>query len=522
MRPRQAAPAEQAAAERVEPQAAPAAGAPARQQAVAGGLWIALARLVPLLGTAALSVVIGRLLGPAELGLQNVVAFVDAMLAALLTWVSTTVAVRLIAAAVGARDPAAGDSAVRWGFRLTTASGLGSAVVLAAIGSLSDAPGPWLCVALASLLNGIGWGYGAKLIGTTGWSAVASRRLWTQLLATGLGIAAVVAGFGVTGVFAAIAAAAAVALVLLRMAAGPLPRGPMAPRPAGMWRMWGTVFALEALLQVVARKTEVLFLQAFSGADEVAMYSVAFMVVTTAAVLPVSLMTASLPAVAGQLGAGGLARAQRALLRGLRVVAALSWPLAGAVAVLGPSLVLGLYGHEFERAALLVVPLSLGLLVAGPAMLAAMFWTGADRVRIPLIAAGAGAVADLGAAALLVPGHGAAGAVAANVLGQTVMCVLIVWLTARAIGRAELRPWRWVVAGIGAIIGFFAALAPVLVIGWDTAAAVWSGLLAGGLIGGAVWALYGRCVGYLDRDDARWFAAALPGRLAPLGRLVAR
>ena len=190
---------------------------------------------------------------------------------------------------------------------------------------------------------------------------MASRRLITQLIAVTLGIVAIFAGFGITGVFVANVIAALIVLVMLRRLVGPIPGLIKAAAPRTGPYLAATPDHGRARTD---RSTpdEFLFLQAYSTEAQLAMYSIGFMVISH---------SGGHPAV---VDGGGSARHRRVIRRRhhrpngqqtgfrLRIVSiALTAGTAGVVC-LGPAMVIVLYGPDYTQAAELVPIMSLSLL----------------------------------------------------------------------------------------------------------------------------------------------------------------
>lgn len=490
-----------------------ARGSESRQRAVVGGIWMAVAQFVPLFGTALLSITIGRVLGPELLGLQSFIAYVDALLSALVLQVVTVMSIRLLSESIGAKDEGGFQHLARVTFVANIAAGAVSALVLTGIGLASSTPVPWLVVSLSSLINGVGWGYGSILVATRGWRSVSSRRLVTQSLAMVLGVVAILVGFGITGVFAANAVGALVVLIWLRKTMGPLKWGALRPLPHRLARVWGQLLVMELLLQVVQRRMEFLFLQAFSTDVQLAMYSIGFMVVSTAAILPMSLVEAGLPGVAESLGAGTIERTAKMLGSALRIVSVASLPLTAAVVCLGPVMILVLYGGDYQLAADLVPLMGLSLILVTAGNLCATFWIGADRLRLPIIGASVGAVVDLSLAWLLVADHGAWGAAIANLAGQTTMAVILLTLSWRAAGRFPVMAGRWLGVLLYSAVVTAVVLAVVGAIGTDSESLALVALLAGAAVFVGLMLALGSTFGFVHGDDAAWLHEALPNKL---------
>jgi O-antigen/teichoic acid export membrane protein len=482
-------------------------GAPRRRRTVNGGLWVAGANVVPLAGTFVLSVVVGRVLGPAELGLQSFIAYVSALLMAFLVGAQTEAAVRWLSARSG--QGAETGPLVRATMIGHTAGGLLVAAVLVLIGSLQHGESAlWCIVALTALVDSIAWAYNSRWVAFRGWSRPAAARLVTQSCSAVIATAAVFAGLGVAGVFGAtLLASTGLLLALVHRVPGPRPA--TGPLPPGLLAAWGAFLALELVNQVVGRRIEFVFLGAFSTTAQVAMYSVPFMVVWIAIALPSSIFASAMPVIARRAAEAGVLVVSAQLGAAVRVVLACSVVLTGLVAGLGPATVLLGYGPSFREAAWLVPVLSVSVLSVPVGLLCQAFWIGVGQLRPVLLCGAAGGVLDLVLAGVLVPGEGALGASVANVTGQTVSALALLWHTRRALGRFRLNPRHLVAAAFASLAVAFAALA------LTARLPPWSALLLGLAVAAGVLAAVGRAVGFVDHEDGRWLTESLP---APLDR----
>lgn len=489
-------------------------GATERQRVLVAGLWSASSVLVPLVGTAALSIVMGRILGPSLLGQQSLIAYVEATAATLLIGALTDTFIRTLSASAAAETPDDVQRLERWATVSILVGGLLTAAIVAGIGMVTDDPLPWLVAALASAINGAGWGYGARLIARDGWSPVATRRLLWQTLAQALGIVAVLVGLGVAGVFLASVIAAAGVAVMLRHAVGPMPRGRMRPFPRPLVGLWLSFVVVELLTQVVSKRIEFVFLGILSTTAQIAMYSIPFMLVSSAAMLPTSIFIASMPAVAASAGAGRLEETAQALAPALRVTALLSLPMAAGVVVVGPRLITVLYGPEFAEAAALVPILAVSLLITPLADVCTAFWLGAGRTRRLIAAISIGGAADIALAIALIGPYGALGAAIANAVGQSLAAVILVISTWRGLALSSFPWWGWVK---NMAVSALALAAGVLVLRQLPG---WAGLLAATAASMAILVGYGWVLGLVRGADARWLRNSVPGRLGLAARLV--
>ena len=124
-----------------------------------------------------------------------------------------------------------------------------------------------------------------------------------MMLAQGVAVVLVIAGFGITGVFAANAVAAAILVALVWRISTKGHRPAFPPIPPQLIR-GRNVSSDRAARAGGLQAHRVLFLGTMSTRDELAMYSIAFMVVTSVTMIPDSMVTAVLPSLATRAGAG--------------------------------------------------------------------------------------------------------------------------------------------------------------------------------------------------------------------------
>jgi O-antigen/teichoic acid export membrane protein len=480
-----------------------------------GGVWLSASYVVPLAATTALSVAAGRVLGPTELGRQSFIAFCEAVLAGLVIGSLTNATVRALAEARGAGDRSREAHESHWSAAAHLATGALVALALAVIGLFRPEDRvAFFLVAVSAFVNAVGWSFASRIVARRGWAPVAKRRLVAQLVAAGLGIVAVLAGFGIVGIFVANLVASLGLLASVRRRADAVPAGPLLPTPRALVSLWMLFGISEMLTQVVARRIEFFFLDAFSPASELAMYSIPFMLVSGVVLLPSSMAGAALPEIAAARASGEDSRTVGHLARALRVAAIASLPLAAALAGLGPSLVTVLYGDEFQRAADLVPLAALAIVVLPVGMLCSSYWFGVGRFgRVLWIGACAGAI-DVFLALTLIPGLGALGAVIANLVAQVAEAGLILVMTLRMIPGLRL-PWRrWVLVLCVATVTLAVCTVTTRTVGGVV------GLVTGTVAGALTFAGLGAVIGVLPREDADWLAGVLPHRLAPFVRLL--
>lgn len=485
-----------------------------RRTALVGGLWNAAQMVLPMVGTVLLSIALGRKLGPELLGVQSLISYGEALLAGLLVMSLQKASLQAISAALGSSQGTRARQYERWTMLGQTLNGLVSAAVLVTAGGFSSYPWAWYLAAATALADAVTWGYAIPVIARSGhWTSIASRRLWTQLLGQFAAAIAVLFGAGLVAVFAANLVSALLLLFIVRPLAGPLGRS-LGQFPRALARLWG-LFGLRALLvQVVAQRIEFLFLAVYSTPDQIAMYSIPFMVVAAVVDIPIAIVSASMPALAARESAGEGTAVAEHLGSAVRVTVAASIPLALGVTALGPTLIVVLYGSAYTEAGQILAWMAPILLVLPAASVCETYWYGTAALRLPLTTAVVAAVVDLALCFALIPRFEALGAAWANVAAQGTAAILLLVRTHQARPTVRLRWSRTVTTS--AVIGAVAVAA------WSLTTVVpgLAGLLAGTAVGLAGCAAYGRFIGFVAGEDATWLFHTLPLRMRRLTRFV--
>lgn len=282
--------------------------------------------------------------------------------------------------------------------------------------------------------------------------------------ATSAVIGTLLAGGGITGIFAVEAAAAAISLIWTtsraRGALAGLPSEDLAARPpwasklrADMLRYAGMATVQGVLHLVVWRRSEFFFLARYSPASELAVYSIAFASTTALLRLPQSLAMALLPAVATLFGAGKTEQIRTGAQRALRLLLLLSMPMAAGGIAVGPTLLGIVYGDEYRRAGAVVVVLLAVFPLVPLYHLASGILQGVGRINGLLAANTVAGAVTLTLSALLVPRHGALGAAVANAGAQAAGSMLTLWAARRALPAAKWGKvpnlWRTLAAAAG-------------------------------------------------------------------------
>ena len=491
--------------------------APSRRATFVGALWSVASIVFPLFSTLLLSVVIARRLGSEELGAQSVIAYVGSSVAGVVVFALTRCAMQVMAAAHGRGDSGRLASLDRLSQRVHVAGGLAAGLGMAGIGAFRDHQLAWVLIGLVTFIDAIGWSHGARLIAQQGWRSVSPLRLMSQLVAALLGVAAVLLGGGIEWVFAVqVLTSTWLTITLWRRDRSCRRIDDAVPSPLtlrSLGRLWLLYILLMLLSQVVDKRMELIFLDAFGSAHEVAVYAVAFSLVAVAVTVPSALAGAAIPgiAAAGAADASGNLRAH--LRRAARLASMAACLLTAGLVALGPPVVVLFWGAALQDAAAILPWMAISVLFVPIRVLYEAYWTGVDRLPPVLWATGAGALVDIIAAAALVPPFGIAGAVAANVTAQVVVCGLLVGYTRRHAPGVRMSGRQLLRAAAPAVAAGAA--------GWLAAAACAGAgplvtLLAGAGAFLAVVLVIGLLVGLVPPDDAEWLVGTLPAAARPV------
>lgn len=164
-----------------EPTGSGMGAAQAQRGVVTGGLWRAASTLVPMVSALALTVVISRRLGPEALGLQSLVAYVQALALNTTVLSLTQAGIQVLSAARGAGDESRLAWLTRWSLLAHAAAGAGITAVMLVVGLLrQDPPLLWLVVAATGLVDALAYGSTARVVAARGWTVVSQRRLVTR------------------------------------------------------------------------------------------------------------------------------------------------------------------------------------------------------------------------------------------------------------------------------------------------------------------------------------------------------
>jgi O-antigen/teichoic acid export membrane protein len=488
-----------------------------------GGAWNAASMIIPQLYVLIMSVVAARFLGPAGLGRQSYIAFVAQTVAYLFTAGLPVALMRYVGQTLGEGRAAAVRGLLSWAWRIQAVAALLGGTVLLIVGyRSSDHQAAWALAAAASAMAILQTLPSAVLIGMQRWRPMTVLGLLTGLAGTVATVAALEAGWGITGMFMVeavvvlvqVTVTAALARRALQTVA-PV-RGPAGDLPRRVLRFAAGASLGVVLTLVVWRRSEFFFLNRYSNDAEIAMYSIAFAAMTALGNLPTAISGVLSPAIATLLGAGESERIRSGFSRSIRLVALLTIGMTAGMLALGPLAFEVVYGPAYRPAGRILLIMLAFFPVVPLINLGNALFVGLGKQAFPLAVGAAGALVNVLLAFLLIPRHGAAGAALANGGAQLVAGVpLIVW------SNRLLGPFRWE----------WAALGRAVVVGAGAAAAAWAaawglggvaGLCAGALVGIGSFLVLAMVLRILPQDDAQWLEEALGARLGRRVRWICR
>lgn len=504
-----------------EPASRPgAAGATTGLTLLAGSLWSTAGYLVPVAYTLVGSIIAARVLGPDGMGKQSFIAWTALSLALLLGDGLSTGVVRFVGERIGAGKPDEARALFGWALRWEVLAGIVGFAVCALLGVLrGELQSAWLLAGVACAAITIHNVPAGVLIGSQRYR----QSTVPGLITGGLGITATVvvlqAGGGITGMFAVEALATVANLVwtfvLARRTAHELSATahlPLALRKAvARFSLVATATVLFSL--VVWQRSEFFFLDRYRAASEIAAYSVAFAAVAAAQRVPDGLTQVVMPAMATLFGAREGQRIRSGFWRAFRLVTVVSLPLAAGMIAVGPRTLSFVYGAAYERAGPVLVVLMITFPLVPIRHLGASLLLGVGLQGRTVAADAAASFANVVAAVILVPRHGAVGAAWASAVAQAVSCAAILALAAPHVRPADFRSGRLLRSGIAAVAAGLGGWLGVQVVAGGL------GILAGVAFGAAAYLLVAVPLRALDADDAAWLSNNAGDRL---GGLVAR
>lgn len=510
------------------PSGAAAAAATTGATVLSGGAWSSASALLPQVYTLVLSIVAARALGPDGMGRQSFIAFAEISAAVLLTGGLPIALMRHVGETVGVGRPEHVRRLVSWAWRLEGGAAAVGAGALIAVGlTQGNLRTAWVLAALAAALTILQAVPSSVLIGVQRWKEASVVGLVTGAVGLAAAVVVLALGGGVTGMFAVEVAAAALNLLwtasLARRATPPAMRAEeMTPaddgaallRRARRYAAIGTVQVV--VFFVVQRRSEFFFLQRYSTARQIALYSIVFSATTALVRVPQALAGALAPAVATLYGAGEHARIQVGFGRALRLMVLVTLPLTAGVAALGPTALRLVYGEQYRGTGRVLLVMMIAMPAIPLSSVSLSVLSGLGRQKTPAFIGAVASVVNLSFDAWLIPRHAAVGAAVANDIAQVALAAPLVVYACGAVGNM-----RWEVAALAR-----AALASAVVAVAGRAVVLhvsgWPGL-AGGLAACAVaLAALSPALRILPAGDARWLDEAAGRRLRGLVGAVCR
>lgn len=482
-----------------------------------GGSWQLVSRLLPQVYTLVLSVVLARYLGPDDFGRQSLIAFVAISATTLFGGGLKVALMRTVGELLGQGRGAQVRAVASWTLSFQAIGAALGGAALAITGALGAEPAAaWVLAGVWTTLSTLQTVPNAMLLGAQRFRATATIGLVTDTVALPATIAVLVAGGGITGVFAVQAAVAALNLVWTAVVARRMLQANAVgdERAASDWRrpfIRFTAFSTGSavLTLVVWRRSELFFLAAYSDDSQIAIYSISFAVVAGLILIPGALAGVLAPAFATLFGAAQHDRLRSGFARATRLVMLASLPITAATIALGPPALELVYGEEYSGAGEVLVLLMLVFPFLPIYEIGASVLIGIGRAGGQLAVGALAAIVSIAASFLLIPPLDAVGAAVANSVAQVVAAIGVLLYIRRLLGGVDLG-----LLGLGRGLAV-SLLAGAAAYGIVTLLEGVPGVLAGSLVGVGVGAGTATWLGVISRDDARWLEQLSTGRLQP-------
>lgn len=482
---------------------------------LSGALWTVLANgLAPML-LLAQSIAAARFLGPSGMGRQSYIAWAELTVGFVLSAGATGTLSRYLGATIAGGRGGQMRSVLRMFAWLQCVAALIPVplFVLAFAPRDGELRMAWTLAGVGAALLVAQAVANTVLVALQHWRQAAVVSLATSAVATVATVAVLAAGGGIRGMFAVDVGALILSGIWSWTLAARLIRESMpAAVPPGELRREvlgyaGIVLMQMALAYLVWQRSEFFFLDRYSPAREIAMYSIAFATVTGLQRLPEGLTLTLIPSMSVLVGADERTRLHAATSRAIRLVWTMSTPLAAGIVALGPAALRLVYGSDYRASGPVIAILATILPVVLVARVGASVLHALGQVRTVLGCLFAGVVVDIAVCLLLVPDHGAVGAAVANVTAQAVASALETYAARRQTGAFGL-PW-WHLGG-------------ATVAGLASGAAAWGcvavlpdalGLVTGVVVGTAVYVVAFRALRPVTDDDLLWVERVAGQRL---------
>jgi PST family polysaccharide transporter len=485
--------------------------------------WNAASLVLPQVYLLATSVLAARFLTPAEMGRQSYIAFVELSLVLLGTGGLPSAVLRFGGEALGRGEPGHLAYLARWAWRVATIGGVLAGGVMVAAAELGSEPRAAWIVAGAFCFVGVLQGIPASVLAALQrWRGVSIVGIVFGALSTAALVPVLAAGGGITGLFAVQFATGVITLVLTiwlaRSGLGTLGVEPMKSTEL-RWRAarWAVVSTFTSVLTfVVWRRSEFLFLNAYTSDEQIAVYSIAFASVVAVTKLPEAVGSVISPAFATLSGARQTNRITSGYGRAIRLMLLVSLPLTALAMAVGPSAIRLVYGSSYSEAGKLLVIMAPALPLLSLVSVSRGVIFGVDRQRNLVMVGAFAAVVNVGLDILLIQAYDAIGAALANAGAQSAAAIAYVVVARRSTGPVDWAP--------GALARNAAAAGAAGAAAW-AATAMLPGV-AGALVGlalfVAVFCVLAVMLRIMPTRDGPWLESVLAARLSGRSGIVAR
>jgi len=478
-----------------------------------GGAWTTLSGFLPQVYTLLISIAAARVLGPDDFGRQSFIAFVGLTTHMVVSAGLGLALTRTVAEALGRGEPGRARGLVAWAFRVQVLGAVIGGGVLIAAGALGSTPeAAWIAAGVGTAIAAMQSVPNAALAGAHRFRSAAIIGLVTGAVTVPVIVAVLAAGGGIVGMFVVEAVAVTANLVWFGVVAGRLfrriaPESVRAPElERAAIRFAGLTTVTTLVTFVVWKRSEFFFLAHYSADSQIALYSIAFAVVTAIGLLPERLALVATPVFARLRGTSDTAAIRVGFGRLMRLLLLAMLPLVAGIVSVGPAFLEVIYGDDYADVGPVLVILAAGLPLSAVTVASTALLAGLEDARSPLVAGAGAAVVNVALAFALIPGLDAIGAALANVGGQLAAAAVVV----PAVRAANGIDWRWgpVVRGVVAAAAAGGAARAIL----ETVGGV-PGIVLAVLAGVAVFTLLAALLRVLSPDDAAW-ADATAGHLA--------
>lgn len=485
--------------------------------------WNAASLILPQLYLVATSIIVARFLTPSEMGRQSYIAFIELSLLLLVTGGVPSAVQRFGGRALGRGESGSVPYLVRWAGRLALVGAFFAGGVMVTAGLLGSEPrAAWIVAGGFCFVGVLQTVPAAALAVLQRWRGISIAGIAFGALST-VGVAVVLAaGGGITGFFAVEFAVASVILLatawlgrlaLRELGVQPV-RSPELRHQAARWALVATFTSI--LTFVVWRRSEFLFLNAYSSDAQIAVYSIAFASIVAVTKLPEAVGTVISPAFATLSGAGQMDRISSGYARAIRLLLLVSFPLTALVMAIGPTTISLVYGSSYKEAGKLLVIMAPTLPLLSLVSVSRGLVFGVGHQRTLVMVGVFAAVVNVGLDILLIRLFDATGAAVANASAQSAAAVVYVLMARRWAGRLD---WA-----VGALVRNALAAAAAGLAAWGAVEAIQgvAGVFAGLAVFVVVYCVLAVILRVMPGQDGPWLDSVAGSRLRGRARMEAQ